>query len=270
VQSQFIVKATGTVTIGGYVEGGLIVAGKDLLVQQGVVGASTELIAGGDVMAKYIQEASVSAGGDLKVGSHIHNASVRAGGRIVIPGNREGESKALVGGLTWGAAGISAGSLGSAYNSSTQVVAGVDPVLVNRSEHIRANLLACEAKQRKLLKKLRAETFDLTMIKKSSPPALRRSRDSPCSWPSRTWPRCLNCGTISGGSSPRSPPASAGSHCKTSVDVTREVFAGVELRIGEQTERIRRHTARVSFKLVEEGDDLKIVTEALTRIVKFT
>lgn len=54
------------------------------------------------------------------------------------------------------------------------------------------------------------------------------------------------------------------------MDVTREVFAGVELRIGEQTERIRRDTARVSFKLVEEGDDLKIVTEALTRIVKFT
>ena len=160
VQSQFSVKATGTVTIAGYVEAGAFVtAGNDLLVQRGVVGASTELVAGGDVMAKFIQEATVRAGGDIKVGSYIFNASVRAAGQIMVPGMGEGKSRALVGGLIWGAKGISALSIGSPYNTSTRLVVGVDPDQVNRADQIRANMHAC---QQKLLEKIGVDSVDLT------------------------------------------------------------------------------------------------------------
>jgi len=149
VQSQFSVKATGTVTIGGYVEAGAYVtAGKDILIQRGVVGASTELVAGGDIMSKFIQEATVRSVGDVKVGSYIFNASVRAGGQVLVPGMGEGKSRALVCGLVWRAKGITARSIGSPYNASTRLVVGVDPDQVNSADQIRANMHKCEGKQR--------------------------------------------------------------------------------------------------------------------------
>ena len=166
VQSQFSVKATGTITVGGYIEAGAYVtAGKDILIQRGVVGTSTELVAGGDIMSKFIQEATVRTGGDIKVGSYIFNASVRAGGQVIVPGMGEGKSRALVGGLIWGAKGITARSIGSPYNASTRLVVGVDPDQVNRADQIRANMHACEEKQRALLKKLGVDRLDLDLIK---------------------------------------------------------------------------------------------------------
>jgi len=44
------------------------------------VGANTELVAGGSVMAKFIQEATIRAVEDVQAGAYIFNASVRAGG----------------------------------------------------------------------------------------------------------------------------------------------------------------------------------------------
>ena len=116
VHSHFSVKATGSVTIGGYVEAGAyITAGDDILVKSGIIGANTELVAGGQVMSKYIQEASIRAGGDVKAGSYIFNASIRSGGKVSVQGKGEGEgkSRALVGGLIWGAQGIDARAIGS-------------------------------------------------------------------------------------------------------------------------------------------------------------
>ena len=35
------------------------------MIKGGVVGANTELVAGADIMAKFVQEASIRAGGDV-------------------------------------------------------------------------------------------------------------------------------------------------------------------------------------------------------------
>ncbi|MEW6755980.1 MAG: flagellar assembly protein A, partial [Candidatus Latescibacterota bacterium] len=166
VQPQFSVRATGSVTIGAYVEAGAyITAGTDILVKRGVVGASTELVAGRDVMAKYIQEATVRAGRDVRAGSYIFNASIRAGGQVVVAGKGEGKSRALVGGLIWGARGIAARSVGSPYNTNTRLVAGIDPEYVNRADQIRANMQACEERQRRLMKSIGVESLDVELIR---------------------------------------------------------------------------------------------------------
>ena len=139
------------------------------MIKRGVIGASTELVAGGDVMAKYIQEATVRAGGDVKAGSYIFNASIRTGGTVVVMGKGEGKSRALVGGLIWGARAVTAKSIGSPYNTGTRLVSGVDPDLVNRAEQIHSNMQTCQEKQRKVMESIGVPSLDVELIKLKFP-----------------------------------------------------------------------------------------------------
>ena len=270
VQSQFSVKATGTVTIGGYIEAGAYVtAGKDILIQRGVVGSATELVAGGDVMSKFIQEATVRAGGDVKVGSYVFNASVRAGGEVQVPGMGEGKSRALVGGLVWGARGIAARSIGSPYNASTRLVVGVDPDQVNRADQIRANMHACEEKQRKLLNSMGMETLDLDQLKVK----LARSK-SPKEKQAMlvSVKRIAKIAELEKNQQEELEEIAESqrklSH-RTTIAVINQLFAGVELRIGELTELIREDKEKVSYRLVTEDEETRLQEEVLARAPSF-
>jgi uncharacterized protein (DUF342 family) len=154
------------VTIEGYVlAGAYITAGKDIIIKRGVIGATTELVADGNVMAKYIQEATVRAGGNVRVGSYMFNASVRTSGQVVVTGKGEGKSRALVGSLIWAAHGILAKSIGSPYNTGTKLVAGIDTESVNRAEQIRANMQTCNDKQRAMLERIGVRSLNVALIK---------------------------------------------------------------------------------------------------------
>ena len=259
VQPQFSVRATGSVTIGGYVEtGAYITAGKDIMVKSGVVGASTELVAGGDIMAKYIQEATIRARKDVKAGSYIFNASVRSGGLVTVTGKGEGKSRALVGGLIWGARGVVARSIGSPYNTNTRLVAGIDPEFVTRADQIRANIQACEEKQRKIMKGIGIESMDLEIIKQK----IARSRD-----PKEkkkilvSLKRIAKVAELEQNLQKELAEIAENQRqlsFRTSVNVQNELFAGVELRIGEQTLVLQDDENKVSFRLVQEDDELEI------------
>ena len=262
VHPQFSVKATGSVTIEGYVEAGAyITAGEDILIKRGVVGASTELVAGGDIMAKYIQEATVRAGGDVKAGSYIFNASVRGGGTVVVMGKGEGKSRALVGGLIWGARAVTAKSIGSPYNTGTRLVTGVDPDLVNRAEQIHANMQTCQEKQRKVMESIGVPSLDVELIKQK----LARTRN-----PKDKKAILMGVKRVAKvaeleqnlekeleeiGKQQQDTSMQAG------INVANEFFSGVELRIGEETLSLQEDKSKVSFRLVKEEDELKIQEE---------
>ncbi len=259
VQPQFSVKATGTVSIGGYVESGAYIsAGGDILVKRGVVGANTELVAGGDVMTKYIQEATVRAGANVKTGSYIFNASVRAGGKVEVVGKGEGKSRALVGGLIWGGAEIMAKSIGSPYNTSTKLVAGINPDFVNRAEQIRSNMQVCEGKKQKIMKTIGVESLEVEFIKQRL--TLARS-------PKDKQSILLNVKRIAKVAELEQnlqkelediAEEQRKVALKASIRVASELFTGVELRIGEQTMVINEDKDKVGFKLVQEEEELKI------------
>ena len=271
VQSQFSVKATGSVTIGGYIEAGAYVtAGKDLLCQRGVVGATTELVAGGGIMAKFIQESTVRAGGDVKVGSYIFNASVRAGGEIIVPGMGEGKSRALVGGLVWGARGISARSIGSPYNTSTRLVVGVDPDQVNRADQIRANMQACQGKQLKLLKRIGVETLDLQLIKQKLAHCTSPKQKQSMLMAVKRIAKIAELGQNQQQELEEIAEAQRKLSHETNINVMSELFAGAELRIGEQTELIREDQDKVTFHLVTEEDVEKIQMDTLSGNLKLS
>ena len=270
VQSQFSVKATGTITIGGYVEAGAYVtAGKDILIQRGVVGTNTELVAGGDVMSKFIQEATVRAGGDVKVGSYIFNASVRAGGQVFVPGMGEGKSRALVGGLVWGAKGITARSVGSPYNASTRLVVGVDPDQVNRADQVRANMRACEGKQRALLKTLGVDSLDLNLIKQKLARCASAKQKKSMLVAIKRIAKIAELERIQQEELQQIADEQRKLAVKTTINVLTDLFAGAEIRIGEQTEMIREDCARCSYKLVIDDEEQKIEQVALKNTPRF-
>ena len=56
---------------------------------------------------------------------------------------------------------------------------------------------------------------------------------------------------------------------KTTVDVVSDLFAGVEIRIGEQTELIREDCDRCSYKLIIDEDEQKIQQDPLKNTPRF-
>ncbi|MBT3343169.1 MAG: DUF342 domain-containing protein [Gemmatimonadetes bacterium] len=264
VQSQFSVKATGTVTIGGYVEAGAYVtAGKDILIARGVVGTATELVAGGDIMSKFIQEATVRATGTVKVGSYIFNASVRAGGEVQVPGMGEGKSRALVGGLIWGAQGVTARSIGSPYNTSTRLVVGVDPDQVNRADQIRANMHTCDNKQRALLKKLGVEHLDLDLIKQKLARVASAKQKQQMLMAVKRIAKIAELERNQQEELEEIAEEQRKLAQRTQINVLNDLFAGVEIRIGEHTELIREDAEKCSFRLVTEDEEQKIFMDGL-------
>lgn len=259
VQSQFSVRATGSVTIGGYVEtGAYITAGTDIIIKRGVIGASTELVAGGSVMTKYIQEASVRAGGDVKVGSYVFNASIRATGQVLIAGKGEGKSRALVGGLIWAAKGIAAKSIGSPYNTSTKLVAGIDPDHVTRADQIRANMHVCEEKQRGMLDRIGVANLDVALIKQKLS-FVRSPKDKQKIL--MLVKRVAKVAELEQNLQDEMEEIAESQRqlaLRTRVSVQKELFAGVELRIGELTHIINDDEDSVSFGLIQNDDELSV------------
>ena len=259
VQQQFSVRATGSVTIGGYIEAGAYVtAGKNIVVKRGVIGASTELIAGGSIAAKYVQEATLRSGSDIRIGSHLFNASVRSGGQIVVTGKGEGKSRALVGGLAWGARGILARSIGSPYNTNTRLVTGVNPESLERIEQIRANIHSCNQKQINLLSIIGVSSVDVSLIKqKLSYCRTNEEKQKILS----TVKRIAKIAELVKSLEEELEEIADSQRrlsLQSSINVQGKLFSGVELRIGELTHSIIEDEQRIGYRLVQEEDEQEI------------
>ncbi len=259
VQQQFSVRSTGSVTIGGYVEAGAyITAGKNIIVKRGIIGASTELIAGGSITAKYAQEATLRAGSDVRIGSHIFNASVRAGGQVVVSGKGEGKSRALVGGLAWGGRGILARSIGSPYNTSTRLVAGVNPESLERIEQIRTNIHACNQKQASLLANIGIPSKDVGLIKQK----LSYCRDAEEKQKIlMTVKRIAKVAELVKSLEDELDEIAEMQRklsLRTSINVHGTLFSGVEMRIGELTQSISDDQQHIGYRIVQEEEEQTI------------
>jgi uncharacterized protein (DUF342 family) len=88
VLSPFIVKASGDIRIGETVESGAQVYGEaNLVVRLGIVGENTVVKVEGNITAKFIQDATVSAGGNIAAGSYIRSANVSSQSSVTVEGS---------------------------------------------------------------------------------------------------------------------------------------------------------------------------------------
>lgn len=125
VQSNFSVVAKGNIVVNGLVEGAYLEAGGDIIIARGMAGMSKgELKAGGNIVAKFLENAKATAGGYITTESILHS-TVMAGGDITV----DGKKGFIAGGRVCATNLVDVKTLGSQLGTSTIVEVGADPVV---------------------------------------------------------------------------------------------------------------------------------------------
>lgn len=125
VQTGFTVKADGNVEIAGNISGG-IVEGKNVIVRMGIQGMNKGYIkAAENVIAKYIENATVYAGKDVIVSDVVLHSKVSAAKRVVVEERRG----LIVGGQISAGEEIRAKVIGTNSATNTDIEVGVNPAL---------------------------------------------------------------------------------------------------------------------------------------------
>ena len=84
------VQASSSIAIDGVVEDGVqLIVDEHVYVAKGVIGNATKLISKGDVECGFVERATVSAVGNVRVAQHAIGAHMRAGGSIRVKGGED-------------------------------------------------------------------------------------------------------------------------------------------------------------------------------------
>ncbi len=136
VQSNFSVQAGGNIIVKGLVEGAKLDAGGDIIITRGMAGMGKgELKAGGNVVAKFFENATVFAGGYITTESILHS-TVMAEGEITV----DGRKGFIAGGNVCSAHSIDAKTLGSHLGTATIVEVGVQPAMKNEYAELQKQI----------------------------------------------------------------------------------------------------------------------------------
>jgi hypothetical protein len=137
VLSGYSVRASGTVDVHGQVIGGIIEAGGDVIARVGIQGQGHGYVkSGGNVMAKFIENARIMAAGDVDGGEAIIQSSVDSGGVVQVL-NRKG---VIVGGVIRAARMVSANVFGAEIGTLTEIEIGINPLFREEFKEIMMSL----------------------------------------------------------------------------------------------------------------------------------
>lgn len=132
VCSNFSIKATGDVEVRGVVEGAVIEAGGNIIIAKGMNGMSKGILRGkGNVIAKFLENATVEANGYVEAGSIMH-CNVMAGTEVHV----NGKKGFISGGHVAATSLIDVKTLGSEMGTDTVVEVGISPVVKKRHKDL--------------------------------------------------------------------------------------------------------------------------------------
>lgn len=131
--SGYFVKAKGNVEVRGVVEAAFIQAGGDIIIARGMNGMGKGVLrAGGNVISKFIENATVISGGYVETGSILHSR-VFAKTEINVSGKRG----FITGGNVSATNAVNVKTLGSAMGADTIVEVGTDPSLKAKIQELQ-------------------------------------------------------------------------------------------------------------------------------------
>lgn len=130
----FYINAKRGVELNGDMGAGHITSEGDVVIKGGIKGKNAAIITCRSLTARYIDDASVEASGDVTAAKEIMNSSVKALGRVSVAGG------AIIGGEVCGFQGVEADTLGSDMGVATWVMAGLNWTEENRKDEIRTKV----------------------------------------------------------------------------------------------------------------------------------
>ena len=146
VNSGFRVYAKGDIVVGGVVEGAELEAEGEIILKRGIQGGGRAKIkAKGNIVAKFIEGATVSAEGYIRTES-ILLSNVSAKGEVEVSG-RKGF---VTGGTVRSLSLITVKTIGSETGGSTRLEVGVDPVLKEQFNVLEKEITDIEDKMNKV------------------------------------------------------------------------------------------------------------------------
>lgn len=123
VQAGFSIQAEGNVEVKGVVEGASITAGGDIIIARGMNGMGKGILkAGGKIITKFVENATVEAGASVEADSIMHSR-VSAKTEVTV----DGRKGFIAGGAVRASQKISCKTLGSEMGADTVVEVGIDP-----------------------------------------------------------------------------------------------------------------------------------------------
>ena len=147
VCDNFTVKAVGNVIVDGVVEGAQILSEGDIIIARGMNGKGKgKIIAGGNVIAKFLESVDVNADGYVDCDSILHS-KVKTKDEVHVVGKRG----FITGGRICATKGVQVKNLGSRMGVNTIVEVGADPSLKQKIQELEQTLEANE----RIIKKAR-------------------------------------------------------------------------------------------------------------------
>lgn len=132
VCTNFQVKAKGNIEVKGVVEGAVLEAGENIIIARGMNGMGKgTLKAGGNIVAKFLQNVNAKADGYVASESILHS-TIMAGTEV----NVDGKKGFITGGRVTAANSINVKTLGSPMGGETIVEVGSDPGLSVRLQEL--------------------------------------------------------------------------------------------------------------------------------------
>lgn len=133
IDTNFEVRVKGDVTVNGVIEGAYVEAGGNIIVVRGVNGmGKAELKAGGNIIAKYLENVNAQAGGYISSEAIMHS-TVSAGGDIIV----DGKKGVLSGGHATAGGHVEVKNLGSEMANDTIVEVGMSPQIKREIMELR-------------------------------------------------------------------------------------------------------------------------------------
>jgi len=165
IKQGFKVKAGGSLTCAKTIDASEISCGGDLVTEQGILGrAQSTVKVGGQIRAKFIENCTVEAGGDVFVSTGCLNSVVKALGSI-----STGPKGVIIGGRIFASKGVTAFQIGSSAGVRTEICCGED-------YRIQQKLVWVKNKSAELTLKLKEVEVSLATKEKGNP-RLTQMRD---------------------------------------------------------------------------------------------
>jgi uncharacterized protein (DUF342 family) len=152
VQAGLTVWAAGDVIVEGPVEAATIEAGGNIELRAGVIGqGEAKLKAAGNVLARFVESATIEAGQDVHVFDILLHSSVMALDSVYVQGGRKAQ---IIGGQTHATRLVRAAACGSPAGVLTEISVGLNPYFKRQHEELSRELALKQRKVDELGKQL--------------------------------------------------------------------------------------------------------------------